>query len=104
MTPEPVIRRGTNVPIAFALPADFEMSGAVFTLSISWAAGRRDYAAGSGLTVDAPARTVTWAPSIDDVAAFPIGRIAAIELQWARGSTQDSDAAMLTIEPGISLD
>jgi hypothetical protein len=104
MTPEPIIRRGTNVPIAFTMPPDFSMAGAVFTLAVSWRGGRLDYAENSGLTVNAGARTVTWSPSIADVATIPLGRIADIEIQWVRGTVQDSDFGKLTIEPGISLD
>ena len=104
MTPEPTIRRGTNVPIAFTMPQDFSMAGAVFTLAISWHGGRLDYAEGTGLEVNADTRTVTWSPSLADVATIPVGRLANIEIQWARGSVQDSDFGKLTITPGISLD
>jgi hypothetical protein len=104
MTPEPIIRRGTNVPIAFTLPADFDMAGAVFTLAVVWAGGRRDYTDTTGLTINAGTRTVTWSPPLADVAAFPEGRVSRIELQWRRGLVDDSDAGFLIITPGISTD
>jgi hypothetical protein len=110
MTPEPTIRRGTNVPIAFTLPSGFDMAGATFTLAVVWNAGRRDYAVGSGLTLgtvttpDGVRDAVIWNYPLADVAAFPEGRVSRTELQWRRGAVDDSDAGYLTITPGISID
>jgi hypothetical protein len=96
------IPAGTNVPIVFVMPADFDMSGRVFELVVWWDEDRRVYTQSTGLSVSG--REVTWSFPVADSRAFPPGRVARIELQWTSGSVQDRDIGFLTVETGGSND
>jgi hypothetical protein len=97
-----VVRAGTNIPIAFVMPADFSMDGYSFELVVAWLNVRRVYTQSNGLSVTS--RTVTWTYTLADSRLFPLGRLATLELQWSSGGIQDSDTGMLTVQPGISND
>ena len=96
------IRAGTNVPIVFVMPATFGMGGQTFELVVQWPEDRRVYTEAAGLSKSG--QNVTWTFPLADSRAFPIGRIAKLELQWTSGGIQDSDIGVLTVEPGVSND
>ncbi len=103
MTPDVVvIRAGTNRPVEFEMPSDFDMTGRVFELVVSWPGNRRVYGEGSGLSK--AGRVITWLHSLADSRAFPEGRIATGELQWTAGAVQDSDIFTIEALPGASND
>jgi hypothetical protein len=103
MTPGIVrIRAGTNRPVKFTMPSDFDMSGKTFELVLKWSGGERLYTEAQGLSKSG--QNVTWNYSVADSRAFPEGRLAAGELQWTAAATQDSDTFWLEVEPGISND
>jgi len=103
MTPAEIrIKAGTNRRVRFTMPVGFDVANAAFELSVKWSGGRRDYSESAGLTK--AGQTVTWSYSVADSRAFPEGRVAVVELQWALAGVQDSDTAYLNVSPGISND
>jgi hypothetical protein len=103
MAPQTItIRRGTNRPVSFVMPSDFDMPGKSFELVVAGGGQRWVYTQASGLSVSG--QSVTWTYPLADTQAWPEGQIATVELQWTAAGIQDTDIFRLLVEPGISND
>jgi hypothetical protein len=97
------LKRGTNRPVVFEMPADFDTAGKTFDLTVTWQGGRQVFTTSNGLSI-ASARRVQWSPELAFVQQLPIGRLTTAELQWIVGPIQDSDTGMIEVLPGTTND
>jgi hypothetical protein len=83
MTGEDIkITRGSNVPVAFRFPVDFDPSGYTFNLRLvrDRGAALANYTLGSGLTLSG--RDVIWAVDPAMTQTMPLGRLTRYDLQY----------------------